>query len=101
MERRSKLDKLLIIIQNEDIAGFIHKVDYYFEFSTYFGYKKIPYFKILTVFEIKTDCFINILISFKGDKTSRLGDLGLLRPKLPSVNQLLRVIFVPLQNFKL
>lgn len=28
LERRSKLDKLLIIIQNEDIAGFIHKVDY-------------------------------------------------------------------------
>ncbi|XP_026976929.1 protein TASOR isoform X7 [Sagmatias obliquidens] len=26
LERRSKLDKLLIIIQNEDIAGFIHKV---------------------------------------------------------------------------
>uniref|UniRef100_A0A8D1I868 Transcription activation suppressor n=1 Tax=Sus scrofa TaxID=9823 RepID=A0A8D1I868_PIG len=25
LERRSKLDKLLIIIQNEDIAGFIHK----------------------------------------------------------------------------
>ncbi|XP_035129783.1 protein TASOR isoform X8 [Callithrix jacchus] len=26
LERRSKLDKLLIIIQNEDIAGFIHKI---------------------------------------------------------------------------
>ncbi|XP_036286700.1 protein TASOR isoform X8 [Pipistrellus kuhlii] len=26
LERRSKIDKLLIIIQNEDIAGFIHKV---------------------------------------------------------------------------
>ncbi|XP_069874568.1 protein TASOR isoform X2 [Dipodomys merriami] len=26
LERRSELDKLLIIIQNEDIAGFIHKV---------------------------------------------------------------------------
>nr|XP_044991671.1 protein TASOR isoform X2 [Jaculus jaculus] len=26
LERRSQLDKLLIIIQNEDIAGFIHKV---------------------------------------------------------------------------
>lgn len=26
LERRSNLDKLLIIIQNEDIAGFIHKV---------------------------------------------------------------------------
>ncbi|KAM6170308.1 protein TASOR isoform 2-T2 [Rhynchocyon petersi] len=26
LERRSRLDKLLIIIQNEDIAGFIHKV---------------------------------------------------------------------------
>lgn len=28
LERRSTLDKLLIIIQNEDIADFIHKVDY-------------------------------------------------------------------------
>ena len=34
LERRSKLDKLLIIIQNEDIAGFIHKVDSSTEFLT-------------------------------------------------------------------